>query len=145
MYLLTFNLRTENDLYNFDCYSNSITITEPNTSQAFYSTDFPPNFILKFEGNFADIEENAVKASIYNFLVNYSISLNEMSLYSGSVYASGYTTQVSASLTSDLSRSGLSIGSDLKFVYASINDFLVNCTNCIIEDTPSKNTKEVTI
>ena len=141
MYLLTFNLTTDDDLYNFDCYSNLITISDADTSPATYSTDFPPNYILKFEGNFVSIEENAVKASIYNYLVNKSVSLSDMSLYSGSVYASGYSSAVSTSLMNDLSSSGLPIGLELKFLYASVNSFIinfgyltVNCTNCSIID-----------
>lgn len=78
------------------------------------------------------IEPNEVKANVYNFMSGYNISLAGVTVYSGSVYISFYSGSSSNSLIDTLIAAGLTVDPNLQFSYASINDYIVNCTNCVI-------------
>lgn len=53
MYLVTFNVFTpDNTKYNFNCFSNAITVE---TSVESYDASLPPNYVLKYEGDYSAI------------------------------------------------------------------------------------------
>jgi hypothetical protein len=50
MYLVTFNVFTpDNTKYDFKCFSNAITVE---TTIVSYDSSLPPNYILKYEGDY---------------------------------------------------------------------------------------------
>lgn len=130
MYLLTFNVSTANDEYNFACFSNAITVT---TVVPTYDVTLPPNYVIKYEGDYNVIDPNEVKANVYNFMRDYNISVAGVNTYSGSVYVTFYSSDFSSSLSDSLSTRGLSVDPNLRFSYASFNSIIINCTNCSVQ------------
>lgn len=62
----------------------------------------------------------------------YNISVAGLSVNSGSVYISFYSESSSSSLIDTLIAAGLNVDPNLQFSYASIDDQILNCTNCVI-------------
>lgn len=130
MYLLTFNVSTANDEYNFACVSNAITVT---TAAPTYDVTLPPNYVIKYEGDYNAIDPNEIKANVYNFMTAYNISVAGVNTYSGSVYVTFYSSDFSSSLSDSLGTRGLSVDPNLRFSYASFNSIIINCTNCSVQ------------
>jgi len=78
-----------------------------------------------------------VQANAYNFFASHDIRVGGIMVYSGSVYVSFYSDDTSSNLTDTLTANGLELDSSLKFKTATINDQVLNCTNCVIVVVPS--------
>jgi hypothetical protein len=134
MYLIRFKIWSSNDEFEFMCFSKVITVVDT-LSALDYSTDTPPNYVLKFDGDYSEIDVSSVKANLFNFMLNYGVLMAGMNVYSGSVYVSGYSSGISNNITDLLTASGLEIDPRLSFSYISVNDQLFNCTNCVLVST----------
>jgi len=132
MYLLTFQVRTRSADYDFNCFSQAITITKPSAPAFTYDPTQAPNYILKYDGDYSAIEPEEIKANVYNFMSAYDVTVAGVATYSGSVYVTFYSPSSSQSLMDTLVAQGLPVSTHLVFVYASINNKIVNCTDCII-------------
>lgn len=141
MYLIRFKIWSSNDEFEFMCFSKVITVVEA-LSALDYSTDIPPNYVLKFDGDFNGIDESSVKANLFNFMLNYGVIMAGMNVYSGSVYVSGYSSSVSNNITDTLTASGLTVDPRLSFSYISINDELFNCTHCVLVTNDDSSSSE---
>ena len=150
MYLLLFTLATTDGTYNFNCFSKTIKVSSAANSVE-YSSELPPNYIMKFDGNFEEINTDVIKASTFNFMSRHGVVLTGMEIYSGSVFVSGYASTASSSLSSELETSGVTVDSSLKFVYLSFNDVLMNFTGVVVvvEDTdvvsPTASIEEIAV
>ena len=132
MYLLTFQVRANTGEYDFNCFSQAITITKSNAVAYTYDPTQAPNYILKYEGDYSAIDPEEIKASVYNYMYGYNVTVAGVSTYSGSVYITFYSPSSSQSLMDTLTAQGLPVSTHLVFVYASINNRVINCTDCII-------------
>lgn len=130
MYLLKFTVNTIDDEYNFDCFSKAITVKDETQKAAEYSTEYAPNYILKFEGDYDQIEPEEVKANVYNYISQYNIRFGGLQIHKGSVYVSFYSSDSDSNLVNDLNSGGLTIDPKLTFVYANIDNSILSCTNC---------------
>ena len=132
MYLLTFRVYTSSGEYDFNCFSQAITVKLANIALPTYDASSPPNYVLKYEGDYNAIEPEEVKANVYNFMTGYNISVAGVNTYSGSVYITFYSDDSSSSLIDTLVAAGLTVDPNLVYSYASINNTVINCTNCVI-------------
>ena len=130
MYLLKFSVYTSNLDYNFTCFSQSITILHPTQTLPTYTPGTAPSYVLKFAGNYSEIEPDEVKANVYNFMSMHNVGVGGITVYSGSVYVTFYSSDSSTTVNSVLSTSGLIIDPTLKFAYATIFGITINCTDC---------------
>ena len=189
MYVLTLSVYTTNSNYDFSCYSKSITVLKTGTVLPPYNVNSPPDYVLKYEGDYNSIgmyydithflillvdlksilgrliilvntllplifflkliilieiqEPEEIKANMYNFMTKYDIIVQNIKALPGSVYVTFYSSDTSSNLVDVLSSSGVDIDPKLKYTYASINDQIVNCTNCILVTStePNSNTQ----
>ena len=132
MYVTTLNVYTDNNDYNFQCYSNPIQIKTKKSTIPIYDSSKQPDYIIKFNGSYDSINPVEIKASVYNYMNSYGLNIGGMSCYSGSVYVAFYSTDSSVSLINNLILSGLNISSSLTFVSASVSGTSYTCTNCSI-------------
>ena len=130
MYMLIFQVGTTNKNYNFNCFSNEITILKTGTSLQSYVVGSPPNYILKFNGNYSNIVPGEVHSKVYNLMSAYNVSVAGITSYSGSVMITFYSTDISGSLLSQIVSGGINLGSDLTFSQLSLNNVVYNCTTC---------------
>ena len=130
MYLLKFSVYTSNHDYNFTCLSQSITILHSTQTLPTYTVGSNPDYLLKFEGNYSNIEPEEIKASVYNYMNMNNVGVAGITVYSGSVYVVFYSSDTSSAVNNLLSTTGLKIDSTLQFAYATIFDETLNCTNC---------------
>ncbi len=140
MYLLAFNVRTRGNEFNFKCLSKKITVKQAGVPLPTFKADpqmtsLPPNYILKFEGDYSTIVPEEVKANLYNFMAGYNVSVAGIRAYSGSVYVSFYSDSASSSLVDIIASKGLEVDSNLRFAYATINDGVITCTSCTVVDS----------
>ena len=137
MYILTFSISSSDNSFVFNCYSKTIMIVNE-LSQATYSPNVPPNYIFKFDGDYSAIDVDNAKSNIFNFALKYGVVLAGLEAYSGSVYISGHSSTASSNMSSLLASSGVVIDPNMRFTYISVNDVLINCTNCaIVVQTPA--------
>ncbi len=157
MYIVKFAVASTSNIYAFTCFSKTITVQDTDSStDSSASSGLPPNFIFKFDGDLTVINSVLVKANLFNYVHSSGVTLSGMEVYSGSVYLSGYSTENPSSLINRLSSSGVTIDSGLSFVYLSVNDALVRCSECVIlvsqttesadeEETKKKEVVEIAI
>ena len=116
-------------LYHPTTLSN---LTETSTKSVSISYRRIKLVIIILSGSFflsrKDVAE--VQANAYNFFASHDIRVGGIMVYSGSVYVSFYSDDTSSNLTDTLTANGLELDSSLKFKTATINDQVLNCTNC---------------
>lgn len=78
------------------------------------------------------LEPEEAKANMYNYMSMYNITARNIQALKGSVYITFYSSSSSSNLISSLIAAGVSIDPNLSYSYASINDMVLNCTNCIL-------------
>ena len=132
MYMISINVATTNNDYNFQCYSNLIQIIKSTTVLKTYSSETEPDYTLKFNGNYNDINPAEVKASVYNYISSYGINIAGINAYSGSVYITFFSSDTSASLMNQLIANGLTISPSLTFVSITSGGQTFSCTNCTV-------------
>ena len=138
MYLLTLNVNTSDASYKFDCFSKTIEIIRKGETLESYDANLPPNYVFKYEGDFDKIEPAEVKANMYNYMSSYNITARNIEAVAGSVYITFYSSGSNSDLINSLIAAGVSIDPNLVYSYASINDNVVNCTNCVIVETTTE-------
>lgn len=132
MYVLTFAVKTLNNEYSFSCFSKYIEIR---AAALTYDATQAPNYVLKYEGDFNKINAAEVAANVYNYMAGYNVSVAGVSVVSGSVYITFYSSDSSTNLIDTLLAAGLAVDPNLVYSYASINDQIINCTNCVVATT----------
>ena len=65
-------------------------------------------------------------------MAGYDIIAQNIQAISGSVYITFYSSDSSSNLIDALIAAGVNIDPNLQYSYASINDQILNCTNCVI-------------
>ncbi len=140
MYLIRFKISSSDSEFDFTCFSKVITVVEK-LSDLTYSTDLPPNYIVRFNGNYSAVDDRSVRASFFNFMLGHGVIMAGINVYKGSVYVSGYSSQYSLDMTRELESSGITIDQRLGFDYMIVNDVqIINCSGCVIiplsTDTP---------
>lgn len=132
MYLISITVATLNNEFNLQCYSNLIQIVKSISLLKTYSTDTEPDYTLKFNGNYNEINPDEIKASVYNYISNYGINIAGINAYAGSVIVTFYSDDTSAGLLNQLISSGLNVSSSLTFVSITSGGQTFTCTNCTI-------------
>lgn len=131
MYLLSIQIYSERREFTSQCFSNTITVSKKLAS----SSSSSPNYKFKFSKTNSSVtlgtnEKNQIKASIYNCMSNYNISVTGIQLSdsdsrrkrdssSSSLVVMFFSTDSNSALSSALS--SLNVSSYIVFSSATIN------------------------
>ena len=85
MYLLAFNVKTNNNEFNLKCTSKRITVKLASSSLPTYKADpsltSEPNYIIKYDGTFSSIVPDEVTSNMYNYMAKYGVSVVGIKAY----------------------------------------------------------------
>ena len=130
MYLISITVASTNNEYSLQCYSNLIQIKQAKAVLKSYSSEVEPDYVLKFNGNYSQIDPNEIKANIYNYISDYGVNIAGITSYPGSVFVAFYSDDSSDTLINQLIAAGINISSSLTFVSISLNGNTFICSNC---------------
>lgn len=139
MYLIKFNVSTNDNSYNSECYSNLITIKQADSTTDVSSPNSSPDYLLKFKGNFSSINPNEIVANVYNYVTNFNLKIQNITCYAGSVYVAIFSSNYNPDLLTSLSTSGLNISSSLTYASVTFDGTTFSCVNCSISVRSSSN------
>lgn len=78
-------------------------------------------------------------------MAGYDIQAQNIQAIPGSVYITFYSSDTSSTLIDALIAAGVNIDPNLQYSYASINDMILNCTNCVVKDDDDEDDSQVNI
>ena len=78
MYVLTLTVYTTNSNYDFSCFSKSITVLKTGTVLSSYDANSPPDYILKYEGDYNSI---GMDFNLFKYSIKFLFSLLNTKYY----------------------------------------------------------------
>ncbi len=130
MYLLSVRVYTTGNEFTSQCYSNPITVVKSLTS---LTNSSKPNYLLKYRGDFSSLtpqNKSEIQANTFNFMSMNNITVNNIQIYSGSVYIVFFSADNNTELISELAKRGLTISTLISFDSITVNGETFICLDC---------------
>ncbi len=135
MYLLSVRVYTTGNEFTSQCYSNPITVVKSLTS---LTNSLKPNYLLKYQGDFSSLtpqNKSEIQANTFNFMSMNNITVNNIQIYSGSVYIVFFSADNNTELINELAKRGLTISTLISFDSITVNGDTFICWDCQLSST----------